>query len=45
MFSDEESKQYGIYWFEMKDESDIKRSEFVKFVSRKYNNYRKLLQK
>lgn len=35
LFSDEESKQNGIYTFELKDESDIVRSGFVRFIMKK----------
>lgn len=34
-FSDDESKQHGIYTFELKDAHDIVRSPFLRFVMRK----------
>lgn len=34
-FDDEESKNHGIHTFEFNDETDIVRSEFVKFIARK----------
>jgi phosphate starvation-inducible protein PhoH and related proteins len=34
-FNDEESKEYGIYCFEMKDPSDIVRSGIIRFIMEK----------
>jgi len=42
LFSDEESKENNIFYFELKDEEDVKRSEFVKYISKKYRKYRLL---
>jgi phosphate starvation-inducible protein PhoH and related proteins len=35
LFTDEDSKQNGIYTFELKDETDIVRSGFVRFIMKK----------
>jgi phosphate starvation-inducible protein PhoH len=43
IFSDEESRENHIHYYELKDEMDVMRSPFVRYVSKKYSNYKKSL--
>lgn len=40
MFSGKEAEENKIYYFELKDEMDVKRSEFVRYVTKKYREYK-----
>lgn len=41
LFNNSESEQHGIFYYEMRDPELVMRSEFVKFISLKYNEYKK----
>lgn len=41
LFNDNQSMENGIFYFELKDEMDVMRSEFVRYISKKYNTYKK----
>jgi phosphate starvation-inducible PhoH-like protein len=43
LFTDDDSKGHGIHYFEMRDPEFVMRSEFVKFVSKRYSDYKKLI--
>lgn len=43
LFTDDSSKTHGIHYFEMRDPEFVMRSEFVKFVSKRYSDYKKLI--
>ncbi len=41
LINDEESRENFIYYFELKEEMDVMRSPFVRYISKKYNKYKK----
>lgn len=41
LFRDDESMENGIFYFELKDEMDVMRSDFVRYISKKYSDYKK----
>ena len=43
LFSDDASKEHDIHYFELKEEMDVMRSKFVRYISKKYRNHRKKL--
>jgi phosphate starvation-inducible PhoH-like protein len=43
LFNDDDSMENGIFYFELKNEMDVMRSEFVRYISKKYNTYKKSL--
>lgn len=43
LFNDSEAQKQGIFYYEMRDPELVMRSEFVKFVSKKYSDYKKLI--
>lgn len=43
LFNDKEAEKQGIYYYEMRDPELVMRSEFVKFVSKRYSDYKKLI--
>lgn len=43
LFNDYESENQGIYYYEMRDPELVMRSRFVKFISKRYNDYKKLI--
>jgi phosphate starvation-inducible PhoH-like protein len=43
LFNDKESEKQGIFYYEMRDPELVMRSEFVKFVSKRYSDYKKLI--
>jgi phosphate starvation-inducible PhoH-like protein len=43
LFNDQESRNNGISYYEMKDPDLVMRSKFVKFVSKRYSDYKKLI--
>jgi len=43
LFDGEESQDHGIFYYEMRDPDLVMRSEFVKFVSKRYSDYKKTL--
>ena len=44
LFNGKESEDHGIFNYEMRDPELVMRSEFVKFVSKKYSDYKKLIK-
>ena len=44
LFSDKEAMRQGIFYYEMRDPSLVMRSAFVKYVSKRYSDYKKLIQ-
>jgi phosphate starvation-inducible PhoH-like protein len=43
LFNDPDSRNNGISYYEMKDPDLVMRSKFVKFVSKRYSDYKKLI--
>jgi phosphate starvation-inducible PhoH-like protein len=43
LFKDNESIRQGIHFYEMRDPELVMRSKFVKYVSKKYSDYKKLI--
>ena len=43
LFNDNSSMENGIFYFELKDEMDVMRSDFVRYISKKYSVYKKTL--
>jgi phosphate starvation-inducible PhoH-like protein len=43
LFNVSEAEKHGIHYFEMRDPELVMRSEFVKFVSKRYSDYKKLI--
>lgn len=44
LFNGQEAESHGIFYYEMRDPELVMRSEFVKFVSKKYSDYKKLIK-
>jgi phosphate starvation-inducible PhoH-like protein len=44
LFNNKDSEEHGIYNFEMRDPELVMRSAFVKFVSKRYSDYKKLIK-
>lgn len=44
LFNGPESESHGIFNYEMRDPELVMRSEFVKYVSKKYSDYKKLIK-
>jgi phosphate starvation-inducible PhoH-like protein len=45
LFDVSEAEKHGIHFFEMRDPELVMRSEFVKFISKRYSDYKKLIAK
>lgn len=43
LFNDSEAEKQGIFYYEMRDPELVMRSEFVKFISKRYSDYKKLI--
>jgi len=44
LFNTKESEEHGIYNYEMRDPELVMRSAFVKYVSKRYSDYKKLIK-
>ena len=44
LFNTKESEEHGIYNYEMRDPELVMRSAFVKYISKKYSDYKKLIK-
>ena len=44
LFNSKEAEEHGIFNYEMRDPELVMRSEFVKYVSKKYSDYKKLIK-
>jgi phosphate starvation-inducible PhoH-like protein len=43
LFNNKDSEEHGIFFYEMRDPELVMRSEFVKYVSKRYSDYKKLI--
>lgn len=43
LFDNTESNRHGIFYFELRDPEYVMRSRFVKYVSKRYSDYKKLI--
>jgi phosphate starvation-inducible PhoH-like protein len=44
LFNNKDSESHGIFFYEMRDPELVMRSEFVKYVSKRYSDYKKLIK-
>ena len=43
LFNNSESEKHGIHYFELRDPELVMRSAFVKYISKRYSDYKKLI--